>query len=93
MMLMPKDTKIFLFFAIAIRHYYLIIGLICINLLSNLSNMDLISFFAYLSIAIFAYFYSVIIWQRHSPFHFLNKMERFLIFISKILIDKFSKKD
>lgn len=93
MMMMPKDTKIYLLFAIAMKHYYLVLGLICFNLLSNLSNMDLISFFAYLSVTIFAYFYSVIVWHRHSPFHFLEKMERSLIYMSKTLIDKFSRKN
>ncbi len=92
MMLMPSDTKIFLFFALPLKHYYLVLGLICLNLLSTLSNLDLVSFFAYLSVSIFAYFYSVIIFQRYSPFHFLNKMERTLIFTIRILINKFRKK-
>ncbi|HEU63877.1 MAG TPA: rhomboid family intramembrane serine protease [Chlamydiae bacterium] len=92
MMLMPSDTKIFLFFALPIKHYYLVLGLICLNLLSTLSSMDLIGFFGYLSVSIFAYFYSVIIFQRYSPFHVLNKMERSLIFTTRIFISKFRKK-
>jgi membrane associated rhomboid family serine protease len=79
MMITPKDTKIFLFFAIPIKHYILVLGLIVFNLISNLSNKDLVSFFGYLSVSIFSYFYCVVIWQKRSPFHFLNNFEIKLI--------------
>lgn len=92
MMLMPSDTKIFLFFALPLKHYFLVLGLICLSLLSTLSSMDLVAFFGYLSVSIFAYFYSVVIFQRYSPFHALNRMERSLIFTTRIIINKFRKK-
>ena len=92
MMIVPSDTRIFLFFAIPIKHYWLVLGLIGYNLLSSLSTMQLIPFFAYLSVSLFAYFYAVIVWQRFSPFIHLNKMERRLIYISSRISQKFRKK-
>lgn len=93
MMLNPADTKIFLFFAIPLKHYWLVLGLIGFNLLMNLSNMQMVNFFGYLAVSIFAYFYSIIIWNRYSPFHFLHKMERALIYTFKPIIDKFKKRN
>ncbi|KKK95624.1 hypothetical protein LCGC14_2670920, partial [marine sediment metagenome] len=92
MMIVPSDTRIFLFFAIPIKHYWLVLGLIGYNLLSSLSTMQLIPFFAYLSVSLFAYFYAVIVWQRFSPFIHLNKMERRLIYTSRVIAQKFRKK-
>ena len=92
MMIVPSDTRIFLFFAIPIKHYWLVLGLIGFNLLSNLSNMQLTAFFAYLSVSVFAYFYSVIVLQRFSPFIHLNKMEQRLIYISRKISGKFRRK-
>lgn len=92
MMLMPSDTRIFLFFAIPIKHYWLVLALIGFNLLSSLSSFQIIPFIAYLSVSLFAYFYSVIVWQRFSPFIHLNKMERRLIYTSRVIAQKFRKK-
>ncbi len=92
MMLNPPDTRIFLFFAIPMKHYWLVLGLIGFNLLANLSSNQIVNFFGYIAVSIFAYFYSVIIWNRHSPFQSLNKMERSLIYICKPIIDKFKKR-
>ena len=92
MMLNPPDTRIFLFFAIPLKHYWLVLGIIGFTLLSNLSNMLMVNFFGYLAVSIFAYFYSVIIWQRYSPFHFLNKLERTLIYFFKPIIEKFKRR-
>lgn len=93
MMIVPSDTRIFLFFAIPIKHYWLVLGLIGFNLLSSLSSLQIIPFIAYLSVSVFAYFYSVIVWQRFSPFIHLNKMERRLIYTSRTIAQKFRKKN
>jgi len=92
MMLNAKDTRIYLFFAIPLKHYWLVLGLIGFSLFSQLSSMQIVHFFAYLSVSIFAYFYSVIVWFRYSPFDFLNNMERSLIYTFRPIIEKIKKK-
>lgn len=92
MMLNPPDTRIFLFFAIPMRHYWLVLGLIGFNLFSSLTNAQFVNFFGYAAVSIFSYFYSVIVWNRYSPFNSLNKMERSLIYTFKPIIDKFRRK-
>jgi membrane associated rhomboid family serine protease len=92
MMLNPPDTRIFLFFAIPMKHYWLVLGLIGFNLLSNLSNNQMVNFFGCIAVSVFSYFYSVIIWAKHSPFQSLNNMERSLIHIFKPIIDRLTRK-
>lgn len=92
MMLNPPDTRIFLFFAIPMKHYWLVLGLIGFNLFTSLSNGQIVSFFGYIATCIFSYFYSVIIWNKHSPFLSLNKMERSIIYTCGPIINKFKRK-
>lgn len=92
MMLNPPDTRIFLFFAIPMKHYYLVLGLIGINLFTSLSHYQMVNFCGYIASVIFSYFYSVIIWSRFSPFQSLNKMESLLINLFRPLINKFRRK-
>jgi len=92
MMLNPADTRIFLFFTLPMKHYWLVLGLIGFNLLTSLSNMQMVNFFGYLAVSIFAYFYSVIIWNRHSPFHHFHKMEKALIYTCKPIIERIKKR-
>lgn len=90
MMLNPPDTRIFLFFVLPMRHYWPVLGLIGFNLLSNLSNNQIVNFFGYIAVVVFSYFYSVIIWGKLSPFHHFNKMERTL---ARVFKSKFNNRN
>src|SRR3989304_7248444 len=92
MMLNPPDMKIFLYFAMPIKLSWIVLALLGFNLFIDLSNMDMVHFFGYASAAVFTYFYSVIIWSRHSPFKKFDKLERELIYFFRPKIDKFRKK-
>ncbi len=83
MMVNPKDMRIFLFLAFPIKVMYIVCGLIGISILISLSNLQFVNFFGYLACVIFTYLFSVIFWYRHSPFDFLDKFERNLIYFSR----------
>ncbi|MBN2478822.1 MAG: rhomboid family intramembrane serine protease [Parachlamydiales bacterium] len=88
MMLNPPDTRIFLFFAIPLKLFWVVLALLGFNLFSNLSSLDMVHFFGYLSSAIFSYFFSIIVWNRHSPFKRLDKLERELIYFSRKIANR-----
>ncbi len=81
MMLSPKDMRIFLFFTVPIKLKWIVTGLIGFNLFIDIANLHLINFFSYLTATLVGYFYSVMILTKHSPFKFLYRFERFLIFL------------
>jgi hypothetical protein len=93
MMLNSKETRIFLFFILPIKAYWIVLGLIGLNLLSNFSNMQMVPFFTTLTVSLYSYFYSVVIWNRFSPLDHLNRMERYLIYTSRRISSKFNRKD
>jgi membrane associated rhomboid family serine protease len=74
MMLYP-NLKLLLFFAIPVMAKYLILVILGFNLLTDLSNGDLVSCGTYLAAALYSYFYCLIFWKTSSPFHKLSYFE------------------
>jgi len=93
MMLNPKNTRIFLFFAFPIKLSHIVFILLGINLLTDLSNLQFVNFFGYLACSIYSYFFSVIYWYRHGPISHFEKMERSLIYFFRPIMDKLKKRN
>ena len=93
MMLSPKDARIFLFSAFPIKLSHIVFVLLGINLFSDLSNLQFVNFFAYLSCAIYSYFFSVIVWQRHGPITKFANMEKNLITFFRPIVNRFKRKN
>ena len=84
-------SKIMLFFAIPISAKTLILISISISFLIFLSNGDFILFFAALFSSFYGYLFPLIAWGIKSPFRFLEKFERKIIYLRPSFFKKFSK--
>jgi membrane associated rhomboid family serine protease len=78
-LMLHHNLKLLLFFAIPVKAKWLILIILGFNLLSDLSNGDLVGFATYLTAAVFSYLYCLIVWRVEGPFLHLNTFERKVI--------------
>lgn len=78
-LMLHSDAKILLFFTLPFKAKWLVLGAMALNLLSLLSQENYVYLLSYLSSSVLAYLYSLIVWQKQSPFNFLKKMEKAVI--------------
>lgn len=74
MMLNPY-AKVYLFFTIPLNVSIVVLGVWSVNLFLSLMELNLPTFFAYLSSGLYGYLYSVIFYQAYSPFLLLRSFE------------------
>ena len=92
MMLVDKNSKIFLFFAIPIKLTNLVLIVVGFSLFTSLSNMNIVYFTAVSSSVLIAYFYSVIVFQKNGPIKNIYPFENKTISLTSKFIDKIIKK-
>lgn len=78
-MILYPDMQISLFFVVPFKAKWLILGLLCSNLLIDLSNGDFLGFSLYLSTSVFGYLFSVMKWKQYGPFVQLHDFEKVLM--------------
>ena len=75
-LMLHRDAKLLLFFTLPFKAKWLILGIMGFDLLFLLSHGSFIYFFTYLSSALIAYLFSLLLWNTFSPFEFLKKTEK-----------------
>jgi membrane associated rhomboid family serine protease len=79
MMLSPQDTNIHFFQTTKIKIKWVVLAIIGFNLLINFSDFDFVKFFSYVSAALVAYFYCIIVYLKNGPFKKCHSFERMLM--------------
>lgn len=80
-----------LFLVMPIRAKWLVFGLIGVNLFLDFSNRNFFYFFVTASALVYAYLYSVLVWEMLGPFQHLHKMEQKLIYLKRKLRGQFQR--
>lgn len=78
------DAQLLLLLSLPLRAKWLILSILCANLLIDLSVGDWIHAAAYFFAAIIGYLYPVLVWKLHSPFLSLHPLETLLMKISSL---------
>ncbi len=83
------DANLSLFLLLPLRAKWLVFGLIGVNLFLDFSNGNFFYFFVTASSMIYAYFYSVLLWEMLGPFRQLHPLEKKLIYYKRRLSNQF----
>lgn len=75
-LMLNPNAEISLFFVIRLQAKYLITGILGFHLLLSLSDGHTFLLWTYLFSALFAYLYTLTLWNLHSPFSFLQNFEK-----------------
>ncbi|MEM8727841.1 MAG: rhomboid family intramembrane serine protease [Chlamydiota bacterium] len=85
------EAVVTLFLLIPIRAKWLVFGLIGVRLFLDFSNGHFLSFFATGGATLYGYLYSVLVWDRLSPFPRLHSLEKKLIHLKRKGFHRFRK--
>jgi membrane associated rhomboid family serine protease len=91
MMLSPQDTNIDFFQTTKIKIKWVVLAIIGFNLLINFSDFDFVKFFSYITAALVAYFYCIVVYLKNGPFKKCHPFERKLM--TKFKKDKKNNKN
>ncbi len=75
-MMLNPGAQLLLFFAVPLKAYWLIGGLVAFTLFMDISSADWLSSITLAISVLYGYLFSLIVWRERSPFSFLYPFER-----------------
>ena len=78
------EAELYLFMTFPMKARNLLLIIISITLFSDLAGKRFVEFWAYLTGALFGYFYALLVFEVHSPFQFLYSFERSILGMKRV---------